>query len=80
MDTKDYLDFDGQSYIEQMIATNPNPLLSPYGFIYSNQNQPEEMHNGRNFPDYVYKDSPITLELSSNDESEYLYRAAGFYD
>ncbi|WP_409969158.1 antirestriction protein ArdA [Bengtsoniella intestinalis] len=62
--------FDGQKYIEDMIAANPSPQLSVYGFVYPNSNQPTEVYNGKTFPHYAYRASPITVVLSQGDASE----------
>ncbi|WP_320928359.1 antirestriction protein ArdA [Hungatella sp.] len=65
--------FDGNAYVEKIIQENPHPMVTPYGIIYENGNQPELLYNGRTFPAYWYEPCPIALELSTNTEKEYLY-------
>ncbi|MFI3226631.1 MAG: antirestriction protein ArdA [Clostridia bacterium] len=44
---------DGQKYVEDLIAKNPTPLVSPYGFVYPNKNEPEILYTGKTFPQYL---------------------------
>ncbi|WP_409968342.1 antirestriction protein ArdA [Bengtsoniella intestinalis] len=64
--------FDGKKYIEDMIASNPLPQISPYGFVYPNRNQPVEEYQGETFPHYPQRVSPMAVILSHGDASERL--------
>ena len=66
-------DFDGRKYIEDMIKNDPNPLPSPYGFIYGNSNTPEQVYDGKCFPSYHYDVSPIAISLSTKLDNDFLY-------
>ena len=56
--------FDGRKYIEDMIRNTQNPLVSPYGFIYPNSNELEQVYDGICFPSYWYEENPITVCIS----------------
>ncbi|MDD3231387.1 MAG: antirestriction protein ArdA, partial [Oscillospiraceae bacterium] len=55
------------------MAENPHPLIMPYGLIYENGNQPQQLYNGKTFPTYWYEPNPITLSISTENDTEYLY-------
>ena len=71
--TEELESLDGRKYFESMIAENPNPLITPYGVVYRNSNEIVQTYDGRNFPYYQYENTPITLLLSAQNRSEYLY-------
>lgn len=71
--TKELESLDGRKYFESMIAENPNPVITPYGVVYKNNNEIVQTYDGRNFPYYQYENTPITLLLSTQNRSEYLY-------
>lgn len=71
--SKELAEFDGKAYVEKMMADNPHPLVTPYGLIYENGNQPQQVYNGRTFPAYWYEPNPITLSINKENETEYLY-------
>ncbi len=71
--TEELESLDGRKYFESMIAENPNPVITPYGVVYRNNNEIVQTYDGRNFPYYQYEDTPITLLLSAQSHSEYLY-------
>jgi hypothetical protein len=64
---------DERKYFEKMIAENPNPVITPYGVVYRNSKEIVQTYDGRNFPYYQYENTPITLLLSAQNHSEYLY-------
>ncbi len=39
--TKEFKEFDGNAYVEKIMAENPQPLVTPYGLIYENGNLPQ---------------------------------------
>lgn len=71
--TKEFKEFDGKAYVEKIMAENPQPLVTPYGLIYENGNQPQQLYNGRIFPAYWYEPNPITLGITYKGDTEYLY-------
>ncbi|MFI3227293.1 MAG: antirestriction protein ArdA [Clostridia bacterium] len=64
---------DGRKYVEQMIASNPTVLVSDLGFVYQNSNTPQELYNGETFPAYWYEPCIITLEVTADDKTEFLF-------
>ncbi|MFI3228385.1 MAG: antirestriction protein ArdA, partial [Clostridia bacterium] len=64
---------NGRKYVEQMIASNPTVLVSDLGFVYQNSNKPQELYNGQTFPAYWYEPCIITLEVTADDKTEYLF-------
>ncbi len=60
--TGDLESLDGRSYFEKLIA-KPNPMITPYGVVYRNNNEIAQVYDGRNFPYYQYENTPITLLL-----------------
>lgn len=71
--SKELAEFDGKAYVEKTMAENPHPLITPYGLIYENGNQPQQLYNGKTFPAYWYEPNPITLSISTENDMEYLY-------
>ncbi|MFI3326517.1 MAG: antirestriction protein ArdA [Clostridia bacterium] len=66
-------EFDGKSYVENIIRNNPTPLVSKHGFIYPNSNEEQNIYNGQCFPSYWYKPCPITMCLDIGTDREFLY-------
>lgn len=71
--TKEFSEFDGKAYVEKIMAENMQPLVTHYGLIYENGNQPQQVYNGRTFPAYWYEPNPITLGITYKGDTEYLY-------
>lgn len=66
-------EFDGQKYVIDMTANNLNFHKTSYGSIYPNSNVPQQLYNGRCFPNYHYEANPITVSLKAKRNREYLY-------
>lgn len=64
---------DGQGYFEKVRADNPNPAITPYGILYRNGNEYENIYDGNHFPRYEWQDNMGTLTLSKDSEQEFLY-------
>ena len=64
---------DGQEYFEQILASNPNPTVTPYGVIYKNSNAYEQVFDGVHFPEYMWKDNLGVVTLGKGGCNEYLY-------
>ena len=56
-----------------MLADNPNPIVTPYGILYRNKNQYEQVYDGSHFPDYLWDDNMGTVTISKDSVKEYLY-------
>ncbi|MFI3327482.1 MAG: antirestriction protein ArdA, partial [Clostridia bacterium] len=66
-------EFDGKSYVENMIRNNPSPLASKYGLVYPNRNKEYEVYNGKTLPAFWHEPCPITMRLETDKASEYIY-------
>ncbi len=71
--TKELDELDGESYALEVIRSNSNSTITPYGVLYKNGNEPEQVYNGKQFPLYSWKESIATLELKAKRESEFIY-------
>lgn len=69
----EFAQFDGKAYVEKIMAETPAPLVTPYGLIYENDNELQQLYNGRTFPAYWYEPNPITLGITHKGDIEYLY-------
>ncbi len=63
---------DGQKYVENLIANNPNPLISPYGFIYPNKNNPEVIYTGKTLPQYLNDLDVFYVALRTETATDHL--------
>ncbi len=64
---------DGEGYFKKVLADNPNPIVTPYGILYRNKNQYEQVYDGSHFPDYLWDDNMGTVTISKDSVKEYLY-------
>ena len=71
--SKELAEFDGRAYVEKLMAEKPHPLVTPYGLVYENGSQPQQLYCGRTFPAYWYEPNPITLSITHEGDTEYLY-------
>lgn len=71
--TKELEDLDGEAYAMEVIENNRSAKITPYGVLYRNANQPEQVYDGKHFPPYQWKESMATLELKAKGESEFIY-------
>ena len=71
--TKELDELDGESYAMDVIENNKSARVTPYGALYKNSNEPIQVYNGKQFPPYGWKESMATVELGTNNESEFIY-------
>lgn len=64
---------DGEEYFKKVLADNPNPLVTPYGILYKNKNEYEQIYDGTHFPEYYWEENMGTVTLSKDGVAEYLY-------
>lgn len=64
---------NGENYFKKVLADNPNPLVTPYGIIYKNKNEFEQVYDGIHFPEYYWEENMGTVTLSKDGFAEYLY-------
>lgn len=81
MPSEEYKAVDGRKEALQLIEGGGG-TITPYGVVYDNGMVLEQLYNGRQFPAYLYDNSPMVLEVTSKqglaDEKihEYLYLPA----
>lgn len=64
---------DGAAIGRKLIASG-NGMVTPFGVLYRNGNQPEKVYNGEQFPEYYYRsDYVATVSLEFGGAHEYLY-------
>lgn len=64
---------DGESYFKNVLADNPNPAVTPYGILYRNKNEYEQVYDGSHFPAYYWEENMGTVTLQKDGFAEYLY-------
>lgn len=64
---------DGEEYFKKVLADNPNPLVTPYGILYKNKNEYEQIYDGTHFPEYYWEENMGTVTLSKDGVAECLY-------
>ena len=71
--TKELEDLDGEAYAMEVIESNTSAKVTPYGVLYKNTNEPEQVYDGKHLPAYQWKESMVTIELKAKGESEFIY-------
>ena len=71
--TKELDEFDGESFAMEVIKNNPNSTITPYGVLYKNSNEPEQIYNGKQFPPYHWKETVATIQLTAKGTNEFIY-------
>jgi len=64
---------NGEEYFKSVIADNLNPTVTPYGIIFKNKNEFEQVYDGIHFPEYYWEENMGTVTLSKDGFAEYLY-------
>ena len=64
---------DGEAYAMEIIKSNANPTITPYGVLYKNSNEPDQVYDGKHFPPYQWQEAMVTVELRAKGESEFIY-------
>lgn len=64
---------DGEAYALDVIKNNKTARVTPYGVLYKNSNEIDQVYNGKQFPPYGWKESMAILELRAKDQSEFIY-------
>ncbi|HBB30112.1 MAG TPA: hypothetical protein DC000_12890 [Clostridiales bacterium] len=57
----------------EAIKNNPNSTITPYGVLYKNSNEPEQIYNGKQFPLYHWKETVATIQLTAKGANEFVY-------
>ena len=64
---------DGQEYIQNMMESQPSPMVTPYGIVYRNANELQMMYNGKCSPPVLWGENPITVCLNTKLDRDFLY-------
>ncbi|MBZ2175630.1 antirestriction protein ArdA [Schnuerera sp. xch1] len=64
---------DGEAYALDVIKNNKTARVTPYGVLYRNSNEIEQVYNGKQFPPYGWKESMATVELKAKEVHEFIY-------
>ena len=70
---KELDELDGESFAMGVIKNNPNSRITPYGVLYKNSNEPEQIYNGKQFPQYHWEETVATVHLTTKGENEFIY-------
>ena len=70
---KELDELNGESFAMEVIKSNPNSRITPYGVLYKNSNEPEQIYNGKQFPPYHWKESMATIQLTAKGANEFIY-------
>ncbi|MDD4714828.1 MAG: hypothetical protein PHT72_05140, partial [Candidatus Absconditabacteria bacterium] len=71
--TRELEELDGGAFAMEVIKNNPNSRITPYGVLYKNSNEPEQIYNGKQFPLYHWKETVATIQLTAKGENEFIY-------
>lgn len=67
---------DGESYFKKVLADNPNPAVTPYGILYRNKNEYEQVYDGMQYYVEDNHEAIIPKELFHQVQEEKLRRAS----
>lgn len=70
---KELEELDGESFAMEVIKNNPNSKITPYGVLFKNSNEPEQIYNGKQFPQYHWKETVATIQLAAQGANEFIY-------
>lgn len=66
-------ELNGAKYLQSVMEQNPTPMVTPYGIIYKNKNEFEQVYDGNHFPQYEWEENMGTVTLQKYGFEEYLY-------
>ncbi|SHJ76038.1 protein of unknown function [Hathewaya proteolytica DSM 3090] len=70
---KELDELDGETFAMEIIKNNPNFRITPYGVLYKNINEQEQIYNGKQFPLYHWKETVATIQLTAKGANEFIY-------
>ena len=77
--TEELEELDSMETALLLISENEG-TVTPYGVVYDNGMQLSRIYQGRNFPEYLYEESLMTVSLRSIHESDDSREAVWLYD
>ena len=70
---------DARKTALELILNDTSGQITPYGVVYDNGMQLRPVYQGRNFPEYLYEESLMTVSLRSGHESDDSHEAVWLY-
>ncbi|WKY46654.1 antirestriction protein ArdA [Eubacteriaceae bacterium ES3] len=64
---------DGRVIVEDLMNHSPMQVVTPYGVVYQNRNEPEMFYDGNHFPRYHWKPDVATITLEHDGNHEFIY-------
>lgn len=64
---------DGRAIVEELMNHSPMKVVTPYGVVYQNRNEPEMFYDGNHFPRYHWKPDVATITLAHDSNHEFIY-------
>jgi len=71
--TKELEAIDGRAVVDELMKFSPMKVVTPYGVLYQNRNEPEQVYDGRHFPCYYWQSEMATLCLEARGNQEFIY-------
>lgn len=71
--TKELEAIDGRAVVDELMKFSPMKVVTPYGVLYQNRNEPEQVYDGSHFPCYYWQSEIATLCLEARGNQEFIY-------
>lgn len=71
--TKELEAIDGRAVVDELMKFSLMKVVTPYGVLYQNRNQPEQVYDGRHFPCYYWQSEIATLCFEAHGDQEFIY-------
>jgi hypothetical protein len=71
--TKELEEIDGRAVVDELMKFSPMKVVTPYGVLYQNRNEPEQVYDGSHFPCYYWQSEIATLCLEARGNQEFIY-------
>jgi hypothetical protein len=64
---------NGRVIAEDLMNHSPMQVVTPYGVVYQNRNEPELFYDGNHFPRYHWKSDVATITLEHDGNHEFIH-------
>lgn len=64
---------DGRAIVEDLMNHSPIQVVTSYGVVYQNRNEPELFYDGMHFPRYHWKPDIATITFEHDGNHEFIY-------
>lgn len=71
--TKELEQVDGRAVVDELMKFSPMKVVTPYGVLYQNRNEPEQVYDGRHFSCYYWQSEIATLCLEAHGNRAFIY-------